>query len=329
MSLSNYLTTVSARAANPFGAVLAGACVLAAPAVASVHRSSSAASSPRASSPGSRADSSRGKAFAVTVPYTLTRVGVLMTPEPGNELEAEGVLNPATGHTPDGSPVPAAATGCSGNVSRVGLAAVELTDGVPTGVRREGVVLAPDEGWERGLNNAGVEDPRVTWIPSLGTARDDVRRLRAARAEARARGVVRTCGTGRGWARCTSSTSRPGHRPEPVPEQGHRVLPRAGDRAGRRTVVRDAAPADVGPRLVPRGRGRPPAGRGHRRPAGDLGVVRAGRRCRARCAEPGASAQPPAGGDVGVPVRGAEDRRRSGAAAGAGGLAGDPPRRDR
>ena len=33
VSLSNYLTTVSARAANPFGAVLAGACVLAAPAV--------------------------------------------------------------------------------------------------------------------------------------------------------------------------------------------------------------------------------------------------------------------------------------------------------
>jgi ABC-type glycerol-3-phosphate transport system permease component len=33
VSLSNYLTTVSTRAANPFGAVLAGACVLAAPAV--------------------------------------------------------------------------------------------------------------------------------------------------------------------------------------------------------------------------------------------------------------------------------------------------------
>ena len=31
--LSNYITTVSARAANPFGAVRAGACVLATPAV--------------------------------------------------------------------------------------------------------------------------------------------------------------------------------------------------------------------------------------------------------------------------------------------------------
>jgi predicted GH43/DUF377 family glycosyl hydrolase len=35
-------------------------------------------------------------------------------------------------------------------------------------VHREGVVLAPDEGWERGKNNAGVEDPRVTFIPALG-----------------------------------------------------------------------------------------------------------------------------------------------------------------
>lgn len=34
VSLANYLSTVSARAANPFGAILAGACVLAAPAVA-------------------------------------------------------------------------------------------------------------------------------------------------------------------------------------------------------------------------------------------------------------------------------------------------------
>jgi multiple sugar transport system permease protein len=34
VALANYMDTVSARAANPFGAILAGACVLAAPAVA-------------------------------------------------------------------------------------------------------------------------------------------------------------------------------------------------------------------------------------------------------------------------------------------------------
>jgi multiple sugar transport system permease protein len=34
VSLANYISTVSARATNPFGAILAGACVLAAPAIA-------------------------------------------------------------------------------------------------------------------------------------------------------------------------------------------------------------------------------------------------------------------------------------------------------
>jgi len=91
-----------------------------------------------------------------------------MTAEPGNELESEGVLNPATGHTPDGQLYLLPRLVASGNISRVGLAAVEVKDGVPVGVRREGVVLAPDEGWERGKNNAGVEDPRVTYVPSLG-----------------------------------------------------------------------------------------------------------------------------------------------------------------
>jgi predicted GH43/DUF377 family glycosyl hydrolase len=104
----------------------------------------------------------------LTPPYTLTRVGVLMTPEPGNELEAEGVLNPASGFGPDGRLYLLPRLVAAGNISRVGLAEVSLVDGVPTGVSRRGVVLAPDEGWERGTNNAGVEDPRVTWVPRLG-----------------------------------------------------------------------------------------------------------------------------------------------------------------
>ena len=101
-------------------------------------------------------------------PYTLTRMGVIMTPEPGNELEAEGVLNPATGRTPDGTLYLLPRLVATGNVSRVGLARVIIEGGVPVGVEREGVVLAPDRGWERGANNAGVEDPRVTFVPRLG-----------------------------------------------------------------------------------------------------------------------------------------------------------------
>ncbi|WP_328321475.1 glycosidase [Kribbella sp. NBC_00382] len=104
----------------------------------------------------------------MTIPYTLTRAGVLMSPEPGNEFEVEGVLNPATGHTPDGTLYLLPRLVAAGNVSRVGLARVVLDDGVPVRVEREGVVLAPDEGWERGKNNAGVEDPRVTYLATLG-----------------------------------------------------------------------------------------------------------------------------------------------------------------
>ncbi|MGZ4611219.1 MAG: glycoside hydrolase family 130 protein [Actinomycetes bacterium] len=91
-----------------------------------------------------------------------------MTPEPGNAQEAEGVLNPASGRTPDGTLHLLPRLVAEGNVSRVGLAEVLLTDGVPTGVERKGIVLAPDEGWERGATSAGVEDPRTTYVPSLG-----------------------------------------------------------------------------------------------------------------------------------------------------------------
>jgi predicted GH43/DUF377 family glycosyl hydrolase len=101
-------------------------------------------------------------------PYTLTRAGVIMTPEPGNELEAEGVLNPATGHSADGTLYLLPRLVATGNVSRVGLARVVIENGVPTGVEREAIVLEPDRGWERGASNSGVEDPRVTYIPRLG-----------------------------------------------------------------------------------------------------------------------------------------------------------------
>jgi predicted GH43/DUF377 family glycosyl hydrolase len=102
-----------------------------------------------------------------TVPYTLTRIGVVMRPEPGDPSEAEGVLNPASGRSPDGTLYLLPRLVAEGNVSRVGLARVEIDDGVPVGVVREGVVLEPDRGWERGAANAGVEDPRVTRIDAL------------------------------------------------------------------------------------------------------------------------------------------------------------------
>lgn len=108
-------------------------------------------------------------AAASPVPYTLTRLGVVMAPQPGDPLEVEGVLNPASGRTPDGRLHLLPRLVARGNVSRVGLAEVVLDGGVPVGVSRRGVVLAPDAGWERGRTGAGVEDPRVTWVERLAT----------------------------------------------------------------------------------------------------------------------------------------------------------------
>ena len=105
---------------------------------------------------------------ATTVPYRLTRLGVLMTPDPDNDFEAEGVLNPASGRTPDGRLWLLPRLVAAGNVSRVGLAEIVIEDGRPAWVRREGIVLAPDAGWERSHHHAGVEDPRTTWLPTLG-----------------------------------------------------------------------------------------------------------------------------------------------------------------
>ncbi|WP_285117378.1 glycosidase [Leifsonia sp. fls2-241-R2A-40a] len=101
-------------------------------------------------------------------PYRLSRADVVMTPVAGDPLEAEGVLNPASGRGPDGELYLLPRLVAEGNVSRVGLARVVVEDGTPVGVEREGVVLEPDRPFERGRSNAGVEDPRVTFIPSLG-----------------------------------------------------------------------------------------------------------------------------------------------------------------
>lgn len=102
------------------------------------------------------------------VGYRLERIGVVMRPDPDNPDETEGVLNPGSGRGPDGTLYLLPRLVSAGNVSRVGLARIEITDGVPTGVEREGVVLAPERSWERGAANAGTEDPRVTWIEALG-----------------------------------------------------------------------------------------------------------------------------------------------------------------
>ncbi|MGH3025149.1 MAG: glycoside hydrolase family 130 protein [Gaiellaceae bacterium] len=102
-----------------------------------------------------------------TVPYRLTRVGVVMSADVDEALEAEGVLNPATAWTADGELYLYPRLVAEGNFSRIGRARVIVDGGVPTGVERQGVVLEPGRPWEHGVRHGGVEDPRITWIPSL------------------------------------------------------------------------------------------------------------------------------------------------------------------
>jgi beta-1,2-mannobiose phosphorylase / 1,2-beta-oligomannan phosphorylase len=92
-----------------------------------------------------------------------------MSPDADEPFEAEGVLNPATAWSTDGDLLLYPRLVAAGNVSRVGRARVILDDGVPTSVERQGVALEPDRPWEHGVRHGGVEDPRITWIPSLGT----------------------------------------------------------------------------------------------------------------------------------------------------------------
>ncbi len=98
----------------------------------------------------------------------LTRLGVLMEPEPGNPYEAEGVLNPAVVRTPNGELfLFPRLVGC-GNYSRIGVARV-LFDraGDPKGVERLGVALAPEAEYELSDSGGGCEDPRISFVEPL------------------------------------------------------------------------------------------------------------------------------------------------------------------
>jgi predicted GH43/DUF377 family glycosyl hydrolase len=100
-------------------------------------------------------------------PYRFERLGTVMEPDPDDDNEAEGVLNPAGALDADGGIVLFPRLVAPGNVSRIGRAQVEFTGSVPTGVRREGIVLAPERSWEHGDDHGGVEDARITRVEAL------------------------------------------------------------------------------------------------------------------------------------------------------------------
>jgi predicted GH43/DUF377 family glycosyl hydrolase len=101
--------------------------------------------------------------------FQLQRLGQIMAPEPGNPMEAEGVLNPAAARGPDGHLYLFPRLVARGNYSRIGIARVKFNQaGDPCGVERLGIALEPDADYERRPDGGGgCEDPRITFVEPL------------------------------------------------------------------------------------------------------------------------------------------------------------------
>jgi predicted GH43/DUF377 family glycosyl hydrolase len=97
--------------------------------------------------------------------FQMQRLGVVMEPEPGNPLEADGVLNPAAVRGPDGHLYLFPRLVAAGNYSRIGIARVQFNgSGDPTGVERLGIALQPEADYELWPDGSGgCEDPRITF----------------------------------------------------------------------------------------------------------------------------------------------------------------------
>ena len=139
-------------------------------------------------------------------PLPLTRVGVVMGPDPATPTRPRACSTPAPAAAPT-----ARCTCCRGsspgNVSRVGLARVVVEDGVPVGVEREGVVLEPDRGWERG---AATPASRIRGSPGSELGLHVMTYVAYGPLGPRTRSPSRaTCASGDDSARRTSPTTTP------------------------------------------------------------------------------------------------------------------------
>jgi predicted GH43/DUF377 family glycosyl hydrolase len=103
------------------------------------------------------------------IPFKLKRLGTIMKPQHGNELETEGVLNPAVTRGPDGALYLFPRLVAKNNYSRIGIARVKFNeDGDPVDVERLGIALEPEEDYEKRSNGGGgCEDARVTYVEPL------------------------------------------------------------------------------------------------------------------------------------------------------------------
>jgi beta-1,2-mannobiose phosphorylase / 1,2-beta-oligomannan phosphorylase len=96
----------------------------------------------------------------------IERLGPVIVPD-GDPREAEGILNPASARTRDGSLLIYPRAVAKGNISRVERVRVDSENGTFNPVR-EGFALEPTATYEqRPSPGYGCEDPRVTFVPAL------------------------------------------------------------------------------------------------------------------------------------------------------------------
>jgi predicted GH43/DUF377 family glycosyl hydrolase len=105
--------------------------------------------------------------IVASLDFAAKRLGVIMSPEPGQPHEAWGVLNPGGVRSPDGTMHLFPRLIAEGNYSRIGHACVRFEGTTPVGVERLGVALEPHESYEVNAGGGGVEDPRVVFVPRL------------------------------------------------------------------------------------------------------------------------------------------------------------------
>lgn len=102
-----------------------------------------------------------------TVDTQVTRLGVALHPDGAHEHE--GVLNPASAVDQQGNLLLYTRAVAQGNVSRVGIVRVSENETGLLSTERLGFALEPEADYERqGAGGEGCEDPRVTYIPTLG-----------------------------------------------------------------------------------------------------------------------------------------------------------------
>jgi hypothetical protein len=99
----------------------------------------------------------------------VRRLGILMEPQPNNEPEAGGVLNPAAARSKDGTLYLFPIITTKDNFSRIAIAKVVFDEkGDPVSLERVGIALEPQADYELRPGGGGCEDARVTFVAPLG-----------------------------------------------------------------------------------------------------------------------------------------------------------------